>query len=431
MGKVLLAYAPESLFRATVEAGLDRYTAHTIIAPGHLRRALAEIRRTGIAYAREELTVGTLSVASAVLDPDGGPVAALSVTLRSGRGDLRRLGPAVHTAAISVSRELQERALLARDRSDRAPWSRPGPAGPPGGADAGADGVGGPGGQQSSASVTTASVTGPPRGAPAAGSWPHTCQLRAASTLRPAPVASRSVTASVPERPGRLRDAEADHVRHPRRVGGLVALDRRLGTLVGRRAGLAQPDRAELDQRRARREPRCRVLEAHRPLAVLDLVPAPAEGVVRGQGEEPRGLRLVLGRLEALAHEVRQCDGRRLGLGGPRRCRRRAPPSGRPRPYRRTREHPERDRARHTPARAPPQAAVPVASNVHGAPPETIRGPRPDGGGAYSIDDAPLPPVAVPRYRRAPGGPCRGGHTGAGARAPPAVPHPLPRRPPP
>lgn len=41
------------------------------------------IRRTGIAYAREEMTVGTLSVASAILNPDEGPVAALSVTLRS------------------------------------------------------------------------------------------------------------------------------------------------------------------------------------------------------------------------------------------------------------------------------------------------------------------------------------------------------------
>jgi len=121
VGKVLLAYAPESLLHETVAAGLHRYTAHTIIAPGHLRRALTEIRRTGIAYAREELTVGTMSVASAILDADGAPLAALSVTLRSGRGDLRRLGPAVHTAAISVSRGLHERALLARERGDRAP----------------------------------------------------------------------------------------------------------------------------------------------------------------------------------------------------------------------------------------------------------------------------------------------------------------------
>jgi DNA-binding IclR family transcriptional regulator len=111
-GKVLLAYAPEELFREIVEAGLHRFTAHTIIAPGHLRRALTEVRRTGIGYAREELTVGTLSVASPIFDADGAAVAALSVTLRSARGDLRRLGPAVRTAAISVTRGLQERALL-------------------------------------------------------------------------------------------------------------------------------------------------------------------------------------------------------------------------------------------------------------------------------------------------------------------------------
>jgi DNA-binding IclR family transcriptional regulator len=129
-GKVLLAHAPDSLLRSTVAAGLRRYTAHTIIAPGHLRRALTEIRRSGIGYAREELTVGSHSVASPVLDADGVAVAALSVTLRAGRTDPRRLGPAVRTAAISVSRGLQERALLvpaARDRPDRAAVPRSAP----------------------------------------------------------------------------------------------------------------------------------------------------------------------------------------------------------------------------------------------------------------------------------------------------------------
>ena len=114
---------PEQLFREIVAAGLRRYTAHTIVAPGHLRRALTDVRRTGIAYAREELTVGSLSVASAVLDGEGDAVAALSVTLRSRRGDLRRLGPAVHTAAISISRALQERALL-RDPDRSRPAAR-------------------------------------------------------------------------------------------------------------------------------------------------------------------------------------------------------------------------------------------------------------------------------------------------------------------
>jgi DNA-binding IclR family transcriptional regulator len=113
VGKVLLAHAPEQLLQELLENGLPRYTPHTIVAPGQLRRALAEIRRTGVAYAREEMSPGSLSVASPVADAGGTVVAALSVVLRSGRGgDLRRLGPAVRTAAISTSRALHERALM-------------------------------------------------------------------------------------------------------------------------------------------------------------------------------------------------------------------------------------------------------------------------------------------------------------------------------
>ena len=112
VGKVLLAHAPPELLRELVDTGLRRYTPHTVVAPGHLRRALGEVRRTGIAYAREEMSLGSQSVASPVVDADGTVVAALAVVLRSGRGDLRRLGPAVRTAAISTSRSLRERALL-------------------------------------------------------------------------------------------------------------------------------------------------------------------------------------------------------------------------------------------------------------------------------------------------------------------------------
>ena len=164
-------------------------------------------------------------------------------------------------------------------------------------------------------------MTGPPRGAPAAGSWAQTCQLRAASTLRPAPVASCSVTASDPS-DRRLGDAEAHDVGQRGRIGGLVGGHG--GTQVGGRAGLAEPDRAQDDQRRARRRSRRRILEAHRPLAVQDLVAALPEGVVRGQGEEPGGLRLVLGGLQPLADEVRQRDGGRLDLGAVHRRRRRS-----------------------------------------------------------------------------------------------------------
>jgi len=112
VGKVLLAYAPEQLFRELVDAGLRRYTAHTVVEPGRLRRAMAEVIRTGLAYAREELTLGTLSVASPVFDPEGNAVAALAVVRHTRHGELRRLGPAVRMAAISISRSLDERARM-------------------------------------------------------------------------------------------------------------------------------------------------------------------------------------------------------------------------------------------------------------------------------------------------------------------------------
>jgi DNA-binding IclR family transcriptional regulator len=113
VGKVLLAYAPPELLDELLEAGLTRYTAHTVVTPGHLRRALAEVRRTGVAFAREEMTLGSTSVASPIFDAQGRVAAALAVVLRVSRPDLKRLAPAVHTAAISASRQLREQARWA------------------------------------------------------------------------------------------------------------------------------------------------------------------------------------------------------------------------------------------------------------------------------------------------------------------------------
>ena len=55
--------------------------------------------------------MGTLSVASPIFDADRKVVAALAVVLRSSPGDLRRLAPAVHCAALSASRAMHERPL--------------------------------------------------------------------------------------------------------------------------------------------------------------------------------------------------------------------------------------------------------------------------------------------------------------------------------
>jgi len=110
VGKALLAHAPQQVLTEIIQAGLRRYTEHTVVVPSQLRRALADVRRTGLAYAREEFVVGSLSVGAPICGPDGEVVAALAVVLRSGRGDLRRFGPAVRTAAHATSRTLAERA---------------------------------------------------------------------------------------------------------------------------------------------------------------------------------------------------------------------------------------------------------------------------------------------------------------------------------
>jgi DNA-binding IclR family transcriptional regulator len=111
VGKVLLAYSPPSFVREVVSRGLSRHTPHTVVAPGQLTQMLAEIRRTGIAISNQELTIGTVSVASPVLDASESIVAALAVVVRSAYADVDRLAPAVRMAAMGISRESRARAL--------------------------------------------------------------------------------------------------------------------------------------------------------------------------------------------------------------------------------------------------------------------------------------------------------------------------------
>jgi DNA-binding IclR family transcriptional regulator len=112
VGKVLLAYAEEDFVARVIAGGLARFTPYTIVAPGHLRRNLAEIRHTGVGFAHEEMTVGRLSVAAPLFDADGRAVAAMSIVVPT-TVDPQRLAPAVRTAALSASRRLRERSFRA------------------------------------------------------------------------------------------------------------------------------------------------------------------------------------------------------------------------------------------------------------------------------------------------------------------------------
>ncbi|MQA96570.1 MAG: helix-turn-helix domain-containing protein [Streptosporangiales bacterium] len=113
VGKVLLAYADPALVREVISHGLRSMTPYTVVMPGRLVRQLERIRAAGIAVTREEMLLGTVSVAAPIFGAGREVVAALSVVVRSGQAELRRLEPAVRTAAAGISREAARAGLRA------------------------------------------------------------------------------------------------------------------------------------------------------------------------------------------------------------------------------------------------------------------------------------------------------------------------------
>ncbi|GAB3196745.1 IclR family transcriptional regulator [Nocardioides hungaricus] len=113
IGKVLLAHADPGL-RAEVLAGpLPRRTPHTLVAPGLLARQLETALETGVAFEREESTVGLVCVAAPVLDATGeSATAAISVT-----GPVGRLRPESHAHAVRAAATAVSTLMARLDRA--------------------------------------------------------------------------------------------------------------------------------------------------------------------------------------------------------------------------------------------------------------------------------------------------------------------------
>jgi IclR family acetate operon transcriptional repressor len=79
-GKVLLAHLPEPEIEAVLAGGLSRLTDRTVVEPARLRRALAEIRRRGVAVTRDERVEGASAVSAPVRDVSGRVVAGLTIS---------------------------------------------------------------------------------------------------------------------------------------------------------------------------------------------------------------------------------------------------------------------------------------------------------------------------------------------------------------
>jgi IclR family acetate operon transcriptional repressor len=106
-GKAMLAHLPADEVAKILQAhGLPRTTERTLDTPQRLRADLEKVRALGYAIDDEEHAVGLRCVASAVLDEEGQPLAALSVSGPSARIDeaaLSLIGGLVRHAAMAVT----------------------------------------------------------------------------------------------------------------------------------------------------------------------------------------------------------------------------------------------------------------------------------------------------------------------------------------
>jgi len=106
VGKVLLAYQSESGIEKYLAKPLTKATKNTIVDPDLLRSALDEVRQQGFAVAREEISVGTGSVAVPIFVKGDVLVAAVGVVVHLARMDVPSLVAMLQSAAETISREI-------------------------------------------------------------------------------------------------------------------------------------------------------------------------------------------------------------------------------------------------------------------------------------------------------------------------------------
>lgn len=107
VGKVMLAYSSKAAVQARIDAGLPRLTSRTISTPEALIAELRKIRSVGMALDIEESHSGVSCVAAPVFGADRRISAGLSVTALTPSLEPGTLGPAVRTAAFTLSRTLR------------------------------------------------------------------------------------------------------------------------------------------------------------------------------------------------------------------------------------------------------------------------------------------------------------------------------------
>jgi DNA-binding IclR family transcriptional regulator len=110
VGKALLAHETPAFRRDYLARPLARPTRYTIVEPGRLSADLEQTSQRGYAVTREEMTLGTCSVAAPVLDRAGRSVAAVGAVVHSVLVEPARLAPPIRLAAEGIAARLDATA---------------------------------------------------------------------------------------------------------------------------------------------------------------------------------------------------------------------------------------------------------------------------------------------------------------------------------
>jgi DNA-binding IclR family transcriptional regulator len=108
-GKAILAFLPEERRKTLLQGKLQRFTPNTITGAAELEKELRRIRKSGVAYDREELDEGTGAVSCPIFDHEGRSVASIVVAGPHQRIQQicdDRIVPALKEAAARISASL-------------------------------------------------------------------------------------------------------------------------------------------------------------------------------------------------------------------------------------------------------------------------------------------------------------------------------------
>jgi len=107
VGKAMLAYLDDAAQqKAIAQQAFYEYTEHTLTTPDALKAVLGEIKKTGIAFDREEHEPNIICVAVPILSQTNRVLGGLSITSSTNRTsleELERFAPDMKQAAIEIA----------------------------------------------------------------------------------------------------------------------------------------------------------------------------------------------------------------------------------------------------------------------------------------------------------------------------------------